>query len=115
MIQLRDQHEIGIVNHVHWIVHFGASKRKNRELIVSGEVALRSVSVPIADLVQTAETAAGQIFNRGFPAYPVTTSLGGPPSKLPEKPARLVLTALGQKVSLARTNCSRRVILRSGL
>jgi hypothetical protein len=62
VIQLRDQHQIGIVNHVHVIVCFGTSKRKNRELIVRGEVALRSVSVPIADLVQTAETAVGQIF-----------------------------------------------------
>jgi hypothetical protein len=54
--------EIGVVNHVHRIVRFGASKRKNRELIVRGEVALRSVSVQIAELVQTSETTVGQIF-----------------------------------------------------
>jgi hypothetical protein len=62
MIRFRNQRHIGVVNHIHGIVRFGASKRKDSEPIVNGEVALRPISVPIADLVQAAETAAGEIF-----------------------------------------------------
>ncbi len=41
MIQLRDQHQIGIVNNVHRIIRFCATKRKNCELIVL-TISLRS-------------------------------------------------------------------------
>jgi hypothetical protein len=37
MIQFLEQRQIGIVNQFPWIVRFGASECKNRELIVGGE------------------------------------------------------------------------------